>query len=61
MRFYRENLRSRTGILGSGARILSKYLEKHNGDYLQALWSYKGRGSNGLGLRQAKLILKGMG
>ena len=50
-----------SGNLEAGARILSKYLEQYKGNYLQALWSYKGRGSNGLGLRQAKLIPKGMG
>ena len=55
------NVSTPTGNLEAGARILSKYLEQYKGNYLQALWSYKGRGSNGLGLRQAKLILKGMG
>ena len=49
-----------SGNLEAGARILRYYLDRH-GDYKQALWSYKGRGANGLGLRQAKLILKGMG
>lgn len=49
-----------SGNLEAGARILRYYLDRH-GDYKQALWSYKGRGSNGLGLRQARLILKGMG
>ena len=43
--------------LEAGARTLRFYLDKHNGDYKQALWSYKGRGKNGLGLRQAKAVL----
>ena len=60
-KFHDIDVHTVSGNLEAGARVLSKYLEKHNGDYLQALWSYKGRGSNGLGLRQAKLILKGMG
>lgn len=54
------NVSTPTDNLEAGARILRYYLDRH-GDYKQALWSYKGRGSNGLGLRQAKLILKGMG
>ena len=54
------NVSTPTDNLEAGARILRYYLDRH-GDYKQALWGYKGRGSNGLGLRQAKLILKGMG
>lgn len=45
------------GNLEAAARTLRFYLDKHNGDYKQALWSYKGRGKNGLGLRQAKAVL----
>ena len=43
--------------LEAGARTLRFYLDKHNGNYLQALWSYKGRGAKGLGLRQAYNVL----
>jgi len=51
----RKNLKHQ---LEAGARTLRYYLDKHNGDYEQALWSYKGRGKNGLGLRQAKAVLQ---
>ena len=44
--------------LEAGARTLRFYLDKHNGNYLQALWSYKGRGAKGLGLRQAHNVLE---
>ena len=45
------------GNLEAAAMELRWHLDKHNGNYLQALWSYKGRGAKGLGLRQAHNVL----
>ena len=45
------------GNLEAGARILRYYLDRSKEDYLSALWSYKGRGAKGLGLRQAHNVL----
>jgi len=51
----RKNLKHQ---LEAGARTLSVYLQKSKGNYKRALWCYKGLGANGLGLRQAKQVLK---
>lgn len=46
----KENIRA-------GAVQLRTNLDKHNGNYLQAIWSYKGRGLNKIGLKQAQQVL----
>lgn len=52
------NRRNPRNQLEAGARTLSTYLQITNGNYRKALWRYKGLGANGLGLRQANLVLR---
>ena len=51
------NVKTADGNLEAGARILRHYLDRSKEDHLSALWSYKGRGANGLGLRQAHNVM----